>query len=425
MTAGIMFRSALTFVHLHLWRRLPHKARRAVLFRLAFWWAPRPTSTAKAKAPIIIIGMLRHASGLGAAARACHDALKAAGLPVYGVDLTAKLMHEVNHTDFDYADGRHLLGEGTVFLHVSGPLVPLAMGQLGRAFVRHKHFIAHWFWELPRLPEDWSPAIPFLHEICVNTTFVRDAVRPIARGRPLHVVPYPLIWTGDPRLRFSQERPFTVSVIFNVASSFARKNPCAAIAAFRQAFGDDPSARLIVKYMNAFAWPEGVRLLEEAAGGAGNIELIGDVLDESGMSALYKRTDVVISLHRAEGLGLPIAEGMMRGLPVVATAWSGSVDFLTPETGVPVSFELVPVKDPQGKYTDSELLWAEADVGEAAAALRMLRSDPVLRQRLGAAAAAHAARYFLPSRYARQVVESILWQPKSIEVSSSKPEIIS
>lgn len=420
-----MFRSVLTFVHLHLWRRLPHKARRTVLFRLASWWAPRPSPIAKPKAPIIIVGMLRHASGLGAAARACHEALKAAGLPVYGVDLTAKLMHEVNHTDFDYADGRHLLGEGTVILHVSGPLVPLAMGQLGRAFVRRKHVIAHWFWELPRLPEDWSPAIPFLHGICVNTIFVRDAVRPIAHGRPLYVVPYPLTWTGGPRSPLSQERPFTVSVIFNIASSFARKNPCAAIAAFRQAFGNDPSAQLVVKYMNAFAWPEGVRLLEEAASGAGNIELIGEVLDEAGMNALYERTDVVISLHRAEGLGLPIAEGMMRGLPVIATDWSGSVDFLTPDTGVPVRFKLVPVNDPQGKYTDADLRWAEADVGEAAAALRMLRSDPALRQRLGAAAAAEAAKFFRPSRYARQVVESILWQPGSVEANSSKREITS
>ena len=144
-------------------------------------------------------------------------------------------------------------------------------------------------------------------------------------------------------------------VVFNIASSFARKNPCAAIAAFRHAFGDDPSVRLIVKYMNDFVWPEGVRLMEEAAGDATNIELIGGVLDEAGMDALYERADVVMSLHRAEGLGLPVAEGMLRGLPVIATDWSGNADFLTRETGVPVGYKLVPVNDPQGKYTDASI----------------------------------------------------------------------
>lgn len=403
-----MVKPTLKFVHLHLWRRLPHKARRAVLFRLASWWAPRPAPEAKAKGPIIIVGMLRHASGLGAAARACHDALKASGLPVYGIDLTEKLMHEVNYSGFVYEDGRELLGEGTVFLHISGPLVPLAMGYLGRTFVRRKRFIAHWFWELPQVPKDWLPAIPFIHEICVNTTFVRDAIRPISGGRPLHIVSYPLALDEKTRPARGPEEPFTVLVVFNIASSFARKNPCAAIAAFRQAFGDDPSVRLIVKYMNDFVWPEGVRLMEEAAGGAANIELTGGVLDEAGMDALFERADVVMSLHRAEGLGLPVVEGMLRGLPVIATDWSGSADFLTRETGVPIGYKLVPVNDPQGKYIYTDVLWAEADVGAAAAALQTLRADPAWRQRLGAAAAAHAAEIFLPMRYARQVAERIV-----------------
>jgi glycosyltransferase involved in cell wall biosynthesis len=401
-----MLKSVLKFIHFRLWQRLPHKARRRALFRAAAWWAPRVTPEAQAKGPIIVIGMLRHASGLGAAARACHDALKAAGLPVYGVDLTTSLFHELNYPGFDYEDGRGLLGEGTVFLHVSGPLVPLSMTHLGHSFVRGKRIIAHWFWELPQMPKDWSLAIPFIHEICVNTNFVRDAVHSIAHGRPLHVVPYPLAL--EPRLRTTRgpEQPFTVLVVFNVASSFARKNPCAAIAAFRRAFGNDPSVKLIVKYMNAVVWPEGVRLMEAAASGAHNIELRGSVLDVAGMAALYDETDVVMSLHRAEGLGLVVAEGMLRGLPVVATDWSGSVDFLTHETGVPVRYELVPVNDPQGKYVDSSGMWAEADIGEAATALQALRADSEWRQSLGSAAAAHAAKFFHPARYVERIVES-------------------
>jgi glycosyltransferase involved in cell wall biosynthesis len=204
---------------------------------------------------------------------------------------------------------------------------------------------------------------------------------------------------------------FTVLVVFNIASSFARKNPCAAIAAFRQAFGDDPSARLIVKYMNPDAWPEALRQMEQAADGTANIELTGGVLDRAGMDALYECADAVLSLHRAEGLGLLIAEGMLRGLPAVATNWSGSVDFLTRETGVPVGYTLVPVNDPQGKYVDVGTRWAEADIGEAAAALRALRSDAAWRQSLGHAAAVHAAEFFRPERYVQHIVGSVVAIP--------------
>jgi glycosyltransferase involved in cell wall biosynthesis len=277
--------------------------------------------------------------------------------------------------------------------------------------VHRKRVIAHWFWELPRIPKDWSLAIPLVHEVCVNTTFVRDAISPIASGRPLHVVPYPLVFDGTPRAVHRNRGVFTVLIIFNMASSFARKNPCAAIAAFRQAFGDDPSARLLVKYINAEVWPEGLRQMQAATGGAANIELAGEVLDRAAMDALYDRADVVLSLHRAEGLGLLIAEGMLRGLPAVATNWSGSVDFLSRETGVPVGYTLVPVNDPQGKYTDAGARWAEANIGEAAVALRALRSDAVWRRSLGHAAAAHAAEFFCPDRYVRCIYDRVVAVP--------------
>jgi glycosyltransferase involved in cell wall biosynthesis len=349
--------------------------------------------------------MLRQASGLGQAARVCHDTLRAAGLPVYGVDLNRRFVQDTNFPSFAFVDGGGLRGEGTVLLHINGPLVPLAMTVLGRAFVRHKRVIAHWFWELPRVPEEWRLAAPFVHEICVNTQFIADAIRPISGTRPVHVVAYPLAQRQRENRQAARGpvQPFTVLVVLNIASSFARKNPCAAISAFRRAFGEDPSARLIVKYMNASAWPEGVRLMEGASSGAGNVELLGSTLDEAGIDALYARADVVLSLHRAEGLGLVIAEAMLRGLPVIATNWSGNTDFLSPTTGIPIRYDLVPVDDPQGNYRDGGMLWAEPDVDAAAAALRVLRGDPELRAKLGAAAAACVADIFDPARYVRQI----------------------
>jgi glycosyltransferase involved in cell wall biosynthesis len=233
----------------------------------------------------------------------------------------------------------------------------------------------------------------------------------MAGGRPVHLVSYPLEPEAVRQTQRTRSGPFTILVAFNVASNFTRKNPCAAIDAFRRAFGDDPDVRLIVKYLNEAAWPDGVRQMKLAADGAANIIMNNEVLDDSGVDALYQSADVVMSLHRAEGLGLTIAEAMMRGLPVIATNWSGNTDFFTPEVGIPVGFKLVPIADPQGNYggpgihwkKPADAVWADADVEEAAAALRTLRADANLRHALGAAGAKTAREFFDPTRHVQRI----------------------
>jgi glycosyltransferase involved in cell wall biosynthesis len=391
--------------HRHLWRRLPQKGRRRLLLKTSALVAPRISPDARAVAPVIIAGMLRSASGMGATARGCHDALQCDDLPVFGIDLTRTLGYETDVRDWTFVDGRHLIGRGTLFLHVSGPLVPLVLARLGRRFVRDKHVMAHWFWELQELPEEWRYGIPFVHGICVNTQFVARAVRPTAGTRPIHLVPHPMPMLALAPAAATENRPFTVLVVFNVASSLARKNPCAAIRAFRHAFGDDDrSVKLIVKFANADHWPPAEDQLREAAGNATNVELLGGgVFGGAAMADLFENADAVLSLHRAEGLGLVMIEGMLRGLPVVATDWSGNTDFLTPETGIPIGHDLVPAEDPQGTYDQPRSLWAEPRVEEAAAALRLLRSNPIVRKQLGKAAAKAAAHRFSTARYAESI----------------------
>jgi glycosyltransferase involved in cell wall biosynthesis len=393
------------FAHRHIWQRLPRNARRAALLRGSEWLAPRITPEAEPAAPIIVVGPLRAASGLGEGARVCHDALKKAGLPVYGIDLSRALLNDVSYNHFIFEDGRHIIGSGTLFLHVGGPFVPLALLHLGRKLVKDKRIVAHWVWELPEMPAEWRLGIPFVHEIWAPSRFAAKAIGTIAGNNPVHVLPHPL----DPPAGWPQtpptddERPFTVLVILNIASSFERKNPCAAIKSFRRAFGDDANARLIVKHVNAFAYPPAINLMNEAAGDAPNIMFVSDRLDAAGVDALYAQADVVLSLHRAEGFGLVVAEGMLRGIPVVATDWSGNTDFLTPETGMPVDYILIPAHDPQDTYEHPGISWAEANIEHAAEALRTLRADPDFRLRLGKAGRARAIELFSPKSYGERV----------------------
>ena len=90
----------------------------------------------------------------------------------------------------------------------------------------------------------------------------------------------------------------------------------------------------------------------------------------------------MLSLHRAEGFGLVLAEAMLLGKPVIATGWSGNMGFMDAASAATVGYRLVPVEDARQVYRDS--YWAEPDVADAAAHLRRLADDAETRAAMGA-----------------------------------------
>jgi glycosyltransferase involved in cell wall biosynthesis len=326
---------------------------------------------------------------------------------VRGIDLTQALMQPLDHTSFEWADGRPCEGAGTLIVHVNAPFLPLAMATLG-SVVREKFVVGSWAWELPQVPDEWRYGIPFVHEIWVPSSFVANAISPIAASRPVRVMFHPVaLFHSDSATNGSPDGSpnrsfFTVLTIFNAASSVARKNPIAAIKAFRAAFGDDPDTRLIIKVANLSSVKDMSGMIDEAINGCSNITILSKTVDDVELEKLYLDADVFMSLHRAEGFGLTIAEAMLHGLPVIATDWSGNVDFLNDETGVPIPFRLVPAEDPQGTYDCPDMMWADADIDAAAKALRRLRDNPLLRKLIGKQAARHACKVLSGQTYASQ-----------------------
>ncbi len=122
--------------------------------------------------------------------------------------------------------------------------------------------------------------------------------------------------------------------------------------------------------------------------------------------ALIGCADVVRSLHRSEGFGLVPAQAMLLGKPVVATGWSGNMDFMTERNSAVVGYNLIPVRDPQGSYDQKDQLWADPDVEQAAEWLQRLAWSQELRRRFGEAAAEDAARLFSLSSFKAAVGDS-------------------
>ena len=71
--------------------------------------------------------------------------------------------------------------------------------------------------------------------------------------------------------------------------------------------------------------------------------------------------DCFVSPHRSEGFGLLIAEAMMLGRPVIATDYGATAELLTPATGFPVAFRMVPVGEGDYPFAKGQS-WADPDV---------------------------------------------------------------
>jgi glycosyltransferase involved in cell wall biosynthesis len=391
-----------------LWQRLPQNTRRQILFDIGKLLAPHPDRAPLGGWPLGIAGLFSTASGLGEGARLAYAALDAAGQSPTAFNLSSAF----GQAEMPAPPLRELNAGtgGTLVVHHNGPYFPHALWALGRAQVRSRRIIGYWAWELPKLPAAWHGAFPFVHEIWVPSTFIRDAVA-AATDLPVHVVPHPLPnLPYTPNMRAALGLPADALMVLNVfhlGSAFSRKNPIAAVKAFRHAFGDAPDRVLAIKLVDngAAAWAR--RELDDAIAGASNIRIIDGMLAQPDMTGLMAASDIVISLHRSEGFGLVPAEAMRLGKPVVATGWSGNLEFMTETNSALVSYSMVPVSDPDQSFDGDGQSWAEADVEHAASWLRRLADSAELRQRMGAAAQTSATQQLSPARFAR-TVETLL-----------------
>jgi glycosyltransferase involved in cell wall biosynthesis len=204
---------------------------------------------------------------------------------------------------------------------------------------------------------------------------------------------------------------FRVVNIFHFGSSFERKNPLGLVQAFRGAFGDDPGAELVLKTSYGDRHGDEKARLIAAVNGAGNIRLIDEVWGEDRIGALVRSADVYASLHRSEGFGLPLAEAMMAETPVIATNWSGNIDFCPSEQIYPVDYDLVPFRDDHPDYAQvADARWAEPVIAHASQQLRRVRADgETARHR--ARAAKHSLRAYLASTGYEQALQ-LLFDPR-------------
>jgi glycosyltransferase involved in cell wall biosynthesis len=333
-----------------------------------------PTFVRTAPIGVNVSGYLDTESGMGEAARASIRSLEAAGVPVALNNVASRLRKlDASYSSAFIDANPHPFN----LVHLNADNMGWFAEGRGKRYFRDRYTIGYWFWELSAFRQEWVPFFGYVDEVWAASEFVRESY---AAWSPVPVVriPLPVVLPPTPplgRAHFGLPDAATVFLyIFDVSSQMERKNPFGAIEAFRRARFDLRDAVLVLKFTNAEYDRAAVRRLHERAEGL-NVVFLDGYMDRAELCALMEACDCYVSPHRSEGFGLTILEAMRLGKPVIATAYSGNLDFMTAENSFAVSYRVVPLDRDYGPYMRGAE-WADPDLDEVARFMRLVADYP-------------------------------------------------
>jgi len=313
--------------------------------------------------------------GIGEDLRMAVECCEAAGIAYHVVNVDAGEARQADmHLEGKVSGSTELPPYSTnLFCLPAFDTVSRVFMQKGAAVFEGYRNIGWWPWELAVFPKAWKPyAFELIDEVWASSQFLYEMYKQ-ATDKPVKLVPLAVsVSRMKPYSRKHYglpEKKFLFLYIFDFNSSVSRKNPIAAVKAFKHAFkSTDNTVGLVLKTMNTKPNnPEWQALLTECLNDK-RIKLITETLDRPEVLGLINTCNAYVSLHRAEGFGRTIAEAMLLGKPVIATNYSGNLDFMHFDCAFKVNFELISINPCNYHWIEKadNAKWAECIPSESA-----------------------------------------------------------
>ncbi|HEX7360781.1 MAG TPA: glycosyltransferase [Bryobacteraceae bacterium] len=370
---------------------------------------PQPEPIPQGTAGVNLIGYPRAEMGMGELMRQSAAGFAATSVPFCLVDFNFGLIASQQDARYEKLVRTDNPFSVNVF-HINPHQMQVAREQLGVEFFRNRYNVGYWAWELSEFPNEWLEAIDLVDEIWAPSQFVHEAIAK-KTSKPVLYMPLAVDLPESPKQRGREafglpEDTFLFLFTFDFSSFATRKNFRGCIEAFQKAFPKGEDAALVIKTIRHPHHERQFWELLRAIGGDRRIYLIDRVLRRPELHELMAACDSFVSLHRSEGFGLGIAEAMYLGKPVIATNYSGNVDFTKPDNSCLVDYRLVPVQEGEYLFPEGQV-WADPNLDQAAAYMRRLAEDREYANEIGSNAAAfirqqHSARA-TGARYARRL----------------------
>lgn len=385
------------------------------------WWRGKRAQTGLLPDTIDVVGSFDD-TGLGRAAEGTALSLEAAGVGVR------------RHRLFSDQAATEVPQFGRVILiHTNPDLLRMAVSRgcmvAKKAVEQDGLRIGLWAWEgLGVVPSEWLSVAHKFDEVWLPSRFCQEACAdsiPVSvRVMPHAVMAEQGTWSkaelGLP------EKAFIFLFMMDGLSNFDRKNPLGLVSAYKAAFPSQSEEQCLVVKVKNLTQAQAV-MLQTAAAGRHDIRIMDRSFSDDQIASLIQHCDAYVSLHRSEGFGLTLGEAMARAKPVMATGYSGNVDFMNKDNAFLVPSTLVRLQAPNGMYPKGTL-WAEPDLQAAARQLQLLRANHEERKRRAQHAATLISMNFGPDAIGARVVrrlELLLAHPRTLKFDNpSTPGVL-
>lgn len=323
-----------------------------------------------------LIGDIQIEIGLGQSTRLLANALNytkyAFGIYNYNISDTAR--HNDHSWDHKMVDSTRY---GINLFHMNPPELLQCYLNMGETLWHNHYNIGFWLWELEKVPEEQLVALKLVDEIWTPSEFTSNCYRKVT-DKPVYTIPYHV--TAETSEQFNRahfqlpEDKFLFLAMFDYNSTMSRKNPMGAINAFKQAFDKgSKDVGLVIKVNNPTE--ECMATLRDLLDGYENVYFITKILDKPEVNGLINCVDVFVSMHRAEGFGLVMAEAMLLKTACIATNWSSNTEFMTSDVACMLPYTMTEIKTADSVYPAGGI-WADPSVEDAAKYMRKLKEDP-------------------------------------------------
>lgn len=374
---------------------------------------------------IALHGHLSAGFGLAGGAKATGRLLEAAQCEVLPRDLKLSSHASLSSCENRSAEAVHL-----DLVHTNPNILNTTPGLLQASTLTAPLRIGYWAWELEQFPEGWQASFADYDEIWCPSNFCAQA---LVQRSPVPVVAVPHLpdWPRLEQLHQQRQQqprrrdqPLRFLCCFDYWSTTARKNPEGAIDAFMAAFPQgDEAVELVIKTSSSGQFEAQHANLQQRAASDPRIQWCDQLLSGEAMEALLASADVFVSLHRAEGFGLVIADAMALGIPVIATGYSGNLEFMPPGSAELIPWQWQRINSSQGDYSRGAH-WAEPCLKAATAAMQRLAHNPQHRRQCGSQGRA-AVRERLGLERLLPIVQqrlgSLLLHPSRRELQQTQP----
>lgn len=342
-----------------------------------------PYQSGKYPQGINLIGNVYADNGVGQGMRVLAEALYASHIP-FTVIPTGESVREKQQKENDFSWKEHIGSQALYHINVIYINIDKwakELPSLSCEILNERYNIAYWAWELETIPVKWKPCLQTVDEVWMLSEFSCNSLRKYTDKAVVKIPPYINIHVPVKygRKYFAlPEKCFLFLTMLDVRSISERKNPQGVIRAFKTAFSAEEANRDNIGLILKIGHVDDEKAIERYRKELKDymyIYFITDSLSREEVESLIAQSDVLVSLHRSEGFGLPVAEAMYLGTPVITTGWSATTEFTDSENACVVDCDMIILEKQIGNYEKGNR-WADADIGQAAEYMRRLWQEP-------------------------------------------------